>query len=136
MASKGFKICWFLDLFTWVVVVVTEEPVVVVVVVVVVEVVVVVVVVAVEVVSDGQVDGQNPYSPSMWVPALLVGGLYQVMEDEASVIHNLQPPKSVIHNLQPPKSVIHNLQTPKKCSNLVVEVEHQGALCPTEVQAL
>jgi len=72
----------------WVVVVVTEEPVVVVVVVVVVEVVVVVVVVAVEVVSDGQVDGQNPYSPSMWVPAL------------------------------------------------VVEVEHQGALCPTEVQAL
>ena len=86
MASKGFKICCFLDLFTWVVVVVTEEPVVVVVVVVVVEVVVVVVVVAVEVVSDGQVDGQNPYSPSMWVPALLVGGLYQVMEDEASVI--------------------------------------------------
>jgi len=71
------------------VVVVTEETVVVVVVVVVVvEVVVVVVVVAVDVVSDGQVDGQNPYSPSMWLPAL------------------------------------------------VVEVEHQGADWPTEVQAL
>ena len=54
---------------TWVVVVVTV--VVVVVVVVVVEVVVVVVVVvALEVVSAGQVDGQKPYSPSIWVPAL------------------------------------------------------------------
>jgi len=72
---------------TWVVVVVTV--VVVVVVVVVVEVVVVVVVVvALEVVSAGQVDGQKPYSPSIWVPAL------------------------------------------------VVDVEHQGAASPTEVQAV
>ena len=54
---------------TWVVVVVTDDTVVVVVVVVVVA-VVVVVVVALEVVSAGQVDGQKPYSPSMWVPAL------------------------------------------------------------------
>ena len=48
---------------------VTDDTVVVVVVVVV-EVVVVVVVVALEVVSAGQVDGQKPYSPSIWVPAL------------------------------------------------------------------
>ena len=58
--------------------------VVVVVVVVVVEVVVVVVVVvvALEVVSAGQVDGQKPYSPSMWVPALKLGVMpYPVMGD-------------------------------------------------------
>ena len=47
-----------------------DTVVVVVVVVVVVEEVVVVVVVALEVVSAGQVDGQKPYSPSIWVPAL------------------------------------------------------------------
>jgi len=73
---------------TWVVVVVTDDAVVVVVVVVVVVEVVVVVVVALEVVSAGQVDGQKPYSPSMWVPVL------------------------------------------------VVDVEHQGAASPTEVQAV
>ena len=53
---------------------VTDDAVVVVIVVVVVVevvvVVVVVVVVALEVVSAGQVDGQKPYSPSIWVPAL------------------------------------------------------------------
>jgi len=76
---------------TCVVVLVTDDTVVVVVVVVVVvEVVVVVVVVVVveEVVSAGQVEGQKPYSPSIWVP------------------------------------------------ELVVDVEHQGAASPTEVQAV
>ena len=71
-------------MFTCVVVVVTDDAVVVVVVLVVVVVVVVfvVVVVAVEVVSDGQVDGQKPYSPSMWVPALKLGFMsYPVMGD-------------------------------------------------------
>ena len=63
-------------LFTWVVVVVTEDTVVVV------DVVVVFFVVAVELVSDGQVDGQKPYSPSMWVPALKLGVMsYPVMGD-------------------------------------------------------
>ena len=43
----------------------------------------VVVVVTEAVESVGQVEGQNPYSPSMWVPALLDRGLM-----EACVTHN------------------------------------------------
>ena len=63
-------------MFTCVVVVVTDDAVVVV------DAVVVFVVVAVELVSDGQVDGQKPYSPSMWVPALKLGVMsYPVMGD-------------------------------------------------------
>ena len=49
-----------------------QEAVVVVVVVVVVAGAAVVVVVTEAVESVGQVEGQNPYSPSMWVPALVV----------------------------------------------------------------
>lgn len=57
-----------------VVVVVTEETVVVVV-----EEVVVVVVVAAEV-SVGQVEGQKPYSPSIWVPAVVVEVLHHAAD--------------------------------------------------------
>ena len=102
-------------LFTWVVVVVTEDTVVVV------DVVVMFVVVAVELVSDGQVDGQKPYSPSMWVPALKLGVMsYPVMGDYVYCA----------------RFILFCRYCKQLIPNLVVEVEHQGAACPTEVQAL
>ena len=83
------------DLVTWVVVVVTEDTVVVV------DVVVVFFVVAVELVSDGQVDGQKPYSPSRWVPTLKLG----VISSDVSlcqwfIVHDLSCSADVASNIQ------------------------------------
>ena len=82
-------------LFTWVVVVVTEDTVVVV------DVVVMFVVVAVELVSDRQVDGQKPYSPSRWVPTLKLG----VISSDGSlcqwfIVHDLSCSADVASNIQ------------------------------------
>ena len=82
-------------LFTWVVVVVTEDTVVVV------DVVVVFFVVDVELVSDGQVDGQKPYSPSRWVPTLKLG----VISSDVSlcqwfIVHDLSCSADVASNIQ------------------------------------